>query len=416
MEEQTAGIESHPSRTRYAVVGYHDHDFGLAVAGRNSIDALEASGRSVELVRLDPWRNPRNRRLTPYAGPTVNLFHANPNEIGALARQWLHAVDLAAPHVAVPYWELPVLPRSWELVLARMDAVLAPTRFIGEACRAALPGVPIVDYPQAPFLPEGIAPSREAWGLPRDATVFVVAFGLGSDIDRKNPGTAIEAFRRAFPVDDGVRLVVKTRPWPGLAGADRRMSELTARVAGDRRIRVIDGALPFEEQLGLYASCDVLLSTHRSEGLGLHLMESMSMGKVVAATGWSGNVDFMTPANSVALSYQLVPVVTHHEAYSAERSRAGQVWAEADLEDTVRALRELRANPEWRLGLGARAARDMEARRRSMRSGESFDRLEDVLSRAHGRRGGLVSAVARGWIRSQVAWVASLMSGPRTGS
>lgn len=400
---------------RYFVVGYHDHDFGLAVAARNSVDALRASGRHVDLVRVDPWRAPENPRPVNDGVPGVNLFQVNPNEVGSLAHQWFRAVGASAPNVSVPFWELPLLPRSWEPVLSRMDAILAPTRFIGDACRVALPGVPILDYPQAAYLPAGVKPDRAAWGLPEGATVFVVAFGLGSDIDRKNPWTAIAAFQEAFPKERDVRLVVKTRPWPGLAEADRWVRELAEHVSGDVRIKVVDRALGFEQQLQLYASCDVLASTHRSEGLGLHLMESMSMGRVVAATGWSGNVDFMRPENSVPLAYRLVPVETRHEAYAAELGRTGQVWAETDLADTVRAMRMLHESPEMRFRLGAAAARDMEERRRTMRSGAAFAGLEEAVRGRQGRRLGMRGAAARTWIRAQAGRMARVLSRPKPG-
>ena len=197
-----------------------------------------------------------------------------------------------------------------------MDVVLAPTRFVQSACAAAIPPDRVLHYPQAVFLPDG-DPTRSrgvgAHGEGRDR--FVVSFDIGSDIERKNPWAALEAFRQAFPDEPDVRLVIKTKPWPGVESTlPRPMSSATG-WRSDRRIRVVDRSLTYAEVLGLYASGDVMLSLHRSEGLGLHLMEAMSLGKVVVATDWSGNMDFMTSQDSVPVGYRLVPVVTRHSHY-----------------------------------------------------------------------------------------------------
>jgi glycosyltransferase involved in cell wall biosynthesis len=259
-----------------------------------------------------------------------------------------------------------------------MDAVLAPTRFIQDACARVLPPERVVHFPQAVFVPEA-RPDRDAWGFRSGATVFLVSFDPGSDVDRKNPRAAVEAFRRAFPSEPDVQLVIKSKPWqnaPALATQRRALDEA---VAGDPRIRVLDRTLGYEELMRLYASCDVLVALHRSEGLGLHLMEAMSLGKPVVATGWSGNMDFMNSENSIPVRYALVPVRSGHDAYAEEMGREGQRWAEPDIDDAARALRALHGAPERRRAMGATAAAEMAERRRRFLCGSSFDALEAAL-------------------------------------
>ena len=260
-----------------------------------------------------------------------------------------------------------------------MDAVLAPTRFVQAACARVLGGDRVLHYPQAVFVPR-VTADRAAWGLPTRATVFVVAFDVGSDADRKNPLAAIDAFQLAFPTEQDVVLAIKTKPYPDIPAFQDHARMLRERISGDPRIRILERALTYEEVLGLYASCDVMVSTHRSEGLGLHLMEAMSLGRPVVGTGWSGNMDFMTPENSVATRYRLVPVQARHPGYLAEVGRDGQVWAEPELRDVAEALRALHREPGRRLELGRNAARDMERRREELLSGGTFDALERQLS------------------------------------
>jgi glycosyltransferase involved in cell wall biosynthesis len=408
---------SGPPHWKYDVVGFLGGDFGLAVAARNSVRALAATGRlgeevaveveaperpvdrALRLLRRKP-RAPASPRRVDAGARRVSLFQMNPLEIAWYAPQWRAAAGPAARNAIVPFWELPLVPRNWAPMLGAMDAVLAPTRFVQSACAAAAPGTPVLHYPQAVFLPDGVRPAREAWGVAGRRTVFVVSFDLGSDVDRKNPWAALDAFRRAFPGGEDVALVVKSKPWPQVPEYVAQAEALRARIGSDPRVRIVDRSLPYEEVLALYASCDVMLSLHRSEGLGLHLMEAMSLGRVVVGTGWSGNADFMTPGNSVPVGHRLVPVRTRHSHYQSEVGRAGQVWAEADVAAAAEALRALHADPQRREALGAAAARDMEARRAAMLGGGAFEALEEALPEAGARQPGLRWAVRRTRVHS----------------
>lgn len=147
----------------------------------------------------------------------------------------------------------------------------------------------------------------------------------------------------------------------------------------------MEQSLPYADVMRLYASCDVLVALHRSEGLGLHLMEAMSLGRAVVATGWSGNADFMTGANSVPVPFALVPVDALHPHYRLERSRPGQVWAEPDVDAAARSLRRLFDEPALREELGRQAARDMEGRRVASAAAATFATLEERLDRSRPR-------------------------------
>ena len=68
----------------------------------------------------------------------------------------------------------------------------------------------------------------------------------------------------------------------------------------------------------LFARADCYVSLHRAEGFGLTLAESMALGKPVIATGFSGNTDFMTPANSYLVDWALTEVGPDAEHYPAD--------------------------------------------------------------------------------------------------
>jgi glycosyltransferase involved in cell wall biosynthesis len=382
---------------RYDVVGFLGGDFGLAVAARNTIRALEATERLEKKVEVEaperlverlmvlataggPGAKFSRGRIEPGGPRRVNLFQMNPIEIAWFTAQWCKAVTPFARNVCVPFWELPLVPKAWEPMLGAMDAILAPTRFVQSACAAAVPGNRVLHYPQAVFLPGGVAPDRAAWRVDGARTVFIVSFDPGSDIERKNPWAALEAFKQAFPRDPDVALIVKSKPWSNVPLFVEQAEELRERVGSDRRVKIVDRSLSYAEVLSLYATCDVMLSLHRSEGLGLHLMEAMSLGKVVVATNWSGNTDFMTRDDSIPVGYRLADAKTNHGTYRSEVGRPGQVWAEADVKDAAEAMRALHENPERCAALGSAAAAAMERRREAMLSGMAFDAMEERVT------------------------------------
>ena len=145
--------------------------------------------------------------------------------------------------------------------------------------------------------------------------------------DRKNPLGAIHAFVRAFPAasDGGPVLLVKT-----LNGTQRWSEHEQLQLAAAKRpdIMVIDQHLSRADQMALIAHSDCLVSLHRSEGLGLHLMEAMWLGVPVIATRYSGNLEFMHDHNSALVDAELV-AVTDGEGYfpggglGRPRSRSG---------------------------------------------------------------------------------------------
>jgi hypothetical protein len=60
----------------------------------------------------------------------------------------------------------------------------------------------------------------------------------------------------------------------------------------------------------------------------------MALGRLAMGTGWSGNVDFMTPANALLVDHELVKL--QRDEYPHWE---GQSWAEPDLEHALRLLR-----------------------------------------------------------------------------
>lgn len=336
------------------VYGHFDIPCGLQISARNAVEQLVGKGWEVRLHSVKHGEV-SIRPAQSLSHADVNLFHVNPGEF------WNY---LAWPHedprfedrlnVCVPYWELPRLPEFWIPVLRTMDVILAPTTFIADAIRAALPEATIVNYPQAVSIPADIRRDRVRFGLPDDAFIFGTSFSAEAVMERKNPWAAIQAFKTAFPDDPDVRLVVRASP--GSTFPATRVWRDLRDFAADERVLVLEGHLDYAGILSLYASLDAYISLHRAEGLGLGMMESMALGVPVIATGWSGNVDFMSDGDSMLVDYDLVPVkVDDASPYSAAITGVSAEWAEARVEDAAARMHELRTVPGLRDELSERA-------------------------------------------------------------
>ncbi|MDE8349983.1 MAG: glycosyltransferase [Acidocella sp.] len=242
-------------------------------------------------------------------------------------------------------WELPVVPKQWGYGAKFVHEIWAPSLFTADAIATIAPGrVRVVPYPLA-AVDLSVTGSRASFGLPEAAVIVLTAVNLHSSTTRKNPLGAIAAFKAAFGTDPCFLFIMK------LSGAESYPMDLRAIVAaiGDaQNIKIINKNLAESDLRGLIAASDIVLSLHRSEGFGLIPATAMLLGKPVVATGWSGNLAFMTPETSALVSYRLVPPEDDRGVYNV----AGALWAEPDIEDAATKLRYLGYNTEQRQALG----------------------------------------------------------------
>jgi len=363
---------------------------GLGVAARNTLAMLDAAGRRFVAIDVDPGAGRQGVDLSwqrALEAPTaavheVNWFQLNPPEIATLLTAPGRRFDpVAGVNVCVPFWELPRLPaaNAWIETLEMMDLVLAPSRFVLDAIRASAPRVPVTHYPQTVLLPDGVTPRRADFGLPADAVLFHVSADVSSDLERKNPLAAIRAFRAAFPHGGPVGLVLKLgQTRAGHAWADP--GPLLAEAAGHPGIHVVDRDLPYREAVSLAASCDVCVSLHRAEGLGLGMLEAMSLGKPVVATAWSGNMDFTSESDACLVGFDLVPARGRHPGYQSAIAGEGQVWAEPRLEEAVAWMKALAGNAGLRADIGTRAGVSSADLRARVLRGEILDAVDQTVA------------------------------------
>ena len=124
------------------------------------------------------------------------------------------------------------------------------------------------------------------------------------------------------------------------------------------------------------SACDCFVSLHRAEGYGLAPAEAMALGKPVIATRYSGNMDFMTPSNSLLVDYALTRVGADVEIYPA----AGE-WADPSVEHAAELMRWVVEHPEQGRAIGQRAARDIREQLSPQACGRAMRARLERLSR-----------------------------------
>ena len=229
-----------------------------------------------------------------------------------------------------------VLPPAWRTAARTFHEIWAPSAFVADAIRPHARRVRVVPHPLRAH--KAVAPDRARFGLPAHGVVFAAFADARSALARKNPVGAIQAYRRAFPECDGrafmsVKLVAPEADPGGVA-------ELEQAAAGRSDIRIWSERLSDEAMACYFASLDVVVSLHRSEGFGLTIAEGYLAGRPAIATAWSGNLDFVEPEVADALTpARLIPVADLSGRYR------GGVWADPDLDAAAGRMRCFAEDP-----------------------------------------------------------------------
>jgi len=372
----------------FNVIGNVSSNTGLGVVARNFVELLVQKGVPVQVLDLDPGlgRASRESSVEKYRvdkpadlSNCVNFFVLQPSAIFSLAASYPETfVATDKLNVGLIMWELATLPRRWSDALAVLDVVAAASEFIGSTF-AAFSGRTQTISALCPLnIPALVSPSRRRFGIADEGTLFLTSFEPLSDIRRKNPFAAIEAFRRAFDRSGREQLLIKLNNAKADGALYPAIAELHQVCGSHPNIRIIDETLSYPEVLDLYATCDVFVSMHRAEGLGLALMEAMALGKPVIATAWSGNMTFMDHTNSCLLRYDLIPVDGSLPVYRKEYVGKDAVWADPRIEDAVAWMKRLAVDEFGRKAIGEKAARDMECYRDRANDAHFIDELRAI--------------------------------------
>ena len=326
----------------------------------------------VEAVQFDKSR--------PELGAAGRIFHRlqghaidyNVKILNLTPEQCLVFRESGCINIAYTMFETDRIPQEWVDACNQLDGVIVPSRWCRDVfessgvrvpVRVAPPGIDVDSFSSdrrgdgfgwlAPAVrrrfERDLRGGRSSfWNWPRmgrddarrrpgrsvDLQRAYKLYSIFQWSERKNPRGLLEAYFAEFHRDDDVCLILKSygRDFSRTQGAwVRRQVDAvrqSMRLPSYPPVLLITEMLSREEVRRLHGSCDCFVLPHRSEGLGLPLLEAMAAGNPVITTGYSGNTDFTRDDNSLLVPYQLTPVFNMNWS---GWYRGDMMWAEPDL-------------------------------------------------------------------------------------
>ncbi len=339
----------HQLRPGIVIAGFLQNEIGVGEAGRAVLAGVEASGMEHTAVNIDYGNRPdypTKECCGPYDFDTtilVGTAHQVEDLQGYLGQRFF----AGRKNIALWSWELEEFP--FLDAASRFDEIWANSEFA--AC--SLCGdvsVPVRTFPLPVRHPDKTSSDLEMLRLPH-RPLFLFMFDYRSVLERKNPLGVIEAFSAAFTPGEGPILVLKS-----LNGVGKPEDHERVRSAASKRqdIILIEQYLERRVLDALLNRADCFVSLHRSEGFGFGIAEAMALAKPVIATGYSGNLDYMTEHNSFLVPYRLTDVPPGCDPYPV-----GARWAAPDLAEASRLMRLILEQPDLSHERGQRAAREI---------------------------------------------------------
>ena len=352
-------LQERITATGVNLIGWFRAALGIGESVRCMAKACDAARLPAALIEMrlhclnppgDDTYAARLQETHPYP---INIFHLDPPVSEQIDHH--HGAELRSGRYNIAYWawELPEFPDQWVRQTAYFDEIWCPSEFV-RASIAAKVDLPVLAMPHAIGFAPPVGDGRARFGLPTGRFLFLFAYDLNSYQERKNPLAVVAAYRRAFPDESGVGLVIKTQNPVRNAAAYARLSEA---LRGLQHVTLITETLPRQDVYLLEQTCDAFVSLHRAEGFGLAVAECMYLGKPVVSTNWSATAEYLNESNGCPVQYEMTALQESHGPY-----QAGQKWAEPDVAHAAEWMRRLVDKPGLAAQLGAAAAETIRAR------------------------------------------------------
>ncbi len=320
--------------------GFINGDFGVAESSKmvkRSLDDLSIPHNIIEIISNEHSYT-KEYQPTKENNFNINIINCNPDpSFDLIEKKYLKNKY----NIGVWYWELDKLPSKWVENSKYFSELWAPSEFIYTTLKSSLRSEINIKRINLPAkIPQKLNKNdcKELLGYSTDTFICLFVFDFHSDIERKNPFSVIETFKRTFTSKENSILIIKTQN-----GGDSDLNKIKNYINSDERIIHINDSYSRKDLNILMNSCDVYISLHRSEGLGLTLQESILLEKPILCTNYSGNIDFCLPEWSELVDYTLVPISKDSMYKKITDDGLGE-WAEPSIDDATNKLSKIYKN------------------------------------------------------------------------
>ena len=311
--------------------GFLNSTIGLGRSARNLYDMLIKLDIPVNAYNLRSTDNHNyvdNNNETYY---NTNLFFCNPD----WSFDFNDDVYEGKYNIGYWFWELEKIPEYWKKVAEKLDEIWVATSFIKEIFEKELPDKKIKLIPNSfediEILDKNIC--REKFDfIQNDDFVFLFTFDFKSDFYRKNPISVIESFN--YLDIDNSKLIIKCQDGDFFPEEKEKLFSYKS-----NKITIIDEVYDENKLSELFNICDVYISLHSSEGLGLTIVESILREKPTISTNYSGNLDFCKGIDELLVSYTTTSTIPKNSVYIRMMDGVDVRWVEPDIQDAVSKMR-----------------------------------------------------------------------------
>ena len=348
---------------------------GYAVAGKSYIRALIDAGVDVTWTPMLTKRGDYEvyegtdwpcAHLAPVCNRELEYDTILIHTVPEYYPDWIERERVLSKRIyGYTVWELERLPDHWPAILNRLDGVLVPCEWNREVFNRSGVTVPIHVVPHlsqfvgaSPVSDADRATIRQHLSSIDDHADRFVFYSVAYWSHRKAPYLALQAYWRAFGPNDRTLMILKTtakditrfhRHWRNGFRlrhplAKESVRELRMQMPDRAPVVVIaDESLSDQEMMALHERGDCFVSLTRTEGWGLGAFEAARTGKPVIMTGYGGQLDFLDPALSCLVDYEMVPVYepTCYEPTWAANYRPADQWAQPSVNHASKLMREV---------------------------------------------------------------------------
>lgn len=274
------------------------------------------------------------RKDHPYR---INLFHINPQEAGHAYLYLDKEIWKNRYNIAFWLWEIEEFPKEHIEALRFFDEIWTPSEFASSSIRKVT-DKPVCTIPYYVVAGKDEKYDRASFGLPDDKFLYLIMYDTNSTMARKNPVGALNAYKKAFPVEnENVGLVIKMNN-----PTEEDLAVIRKQTEGYHNVYLVTEILDKPVVNSLIAAVDVFVSLHRAEGFGLVMAEAMLLGTACVATDWSSNTEFMDSDCACMVSFKRTTIQKTSGNY-----KKGYQWAEPDVNEAAEDMKHLYENPAY---------------------------------------------------------------------
>jgi len=312
------------------ISGYINKAFGLGTAVRANINAIKSTNipfviNDFNLIMPETTGEIKFDQTISKENPfDINLIQINPDNLTNTLKTVNPEYFQNKYNIAFWAWELENFPDEFKTYFSLFNEIWVPSNFCAEAISKVAP-CPVIKIMHS--IQIGNTPyMRKDFNLSNEKFIFMTMFDYHSSIKRKNPITTINAYEKAFGInDEKTLLVIKTSISKDFPEEKKLIID---RIGDNKSIILIEEIFENDKLYSLINCCDCFVSLHRSEGFGLTMAEAMYLGKPVIATAYSANTEFMNINNCFPVKYDLIKTGTEYY-FSSDKD----IWADADVDN-----------------------------------------------------------------------------------